>query len=155
MGCNQKSFTILVVWRWRQPMSGSLPNGRLSRVSRRLDQELFSLPSYLLFLRKKSLHRPGFEPKSPDLHAGGTWFPTPSGLAVGNLSVKLDFQTDLLICHIYYFKEKSLPGPRFEPKSPALHAGVFPLTPPWWIHSARLENSSYWQDIKFCRRRIC
>ena len=34
MGCDQESFTL--VWRWHQLLSGSLPNGRVSRVSRRL-----------------------------------------------------------------------------------------------------------------------
>ena len=48
MGCHQKSFIILVVWRWHQLLSRSLPNSRLSQVSRRLGRELFTLPSYLL-----------------------------------------------------------------------------------------------------------
>ena len=47
MGCDYKSFVILVVWRWHQLLSGTLPNGRLSRVSRRIGRELFTLPSYI------------------------------------------------------------------------------------------------------------
>jgi hypothetical protein len=47
MGCNQQTFTL--VWRWNQPLSGSLPYGSLSRVSHRLKarQEIFTLPTYL------------------------------------------------------------------------------------------------------------
>ena len=40
-----KSFIILVVWQWHQLLSGSLTNGHLSRVSHRLGQEFFTLPS--------------------------------------------------------------------------------------------------------------
>ena len=42
MGCDQKSFTSTLVRRWHQPLSGSLPN---SRVSHRLGRELFNLLS--------------------------------------------------------------------------------------------------------------
>ena len=45
--CDQKSFIVLVVWQWHQLLFGSLPNGRLSRVSYKLGQELFTLPSYI------------------------------------------------------------------------------------------------------------
>ena len=52
MGCDQKNFIILVVWRWHQLLSKSLPNCCLSWVSCRLGQELFTLPLYLLqFIR--------------------------------------------------------------------------------------------------------
>ena len=44
MGCEQTNFTL--VWRWHQLPSGFLPSGRLFRVSRRLDLELFNFPSY-------------------------------------------------------------------------------------------------------------
>ena len=44
MNCEQKSFVVLVVWRWHQLLSWFPPNVRLSRVSRRLDRELFTLP---------------------------------------------------------------------------------------------------------------
>ena len=47
MGCNPKSFIILVVWRSHQLMSWSLPNGHFSRVSDRLGWEIFILPSYI------------------------------------------------------------------------------------------------------------
>ena len=40
MGCNQESFTLV----WRD--TGSLPNGRLSQVTRRLGWKLFTLSSY-------------------------------------------------------------------------------------------------------------
>ena len=36
---------ILLVWWWHQLLSGSLPNGRLSRVSRRLGRKILTLPS--------------------------------------------------------------------------------------------------------------
>ena len=41
----QKMLIVLVVWWWHQLLSDSLPNGTLSRVSRRLGRELFTLPS--------------------------------------------------------------------------------------------------------------
>ena len=40
------SFIILEVWRWHQPLSNSLSNGYLSRISRRLGRELFRPSSY-------------------------------------------------------------------------------------------------------------
>ena len=40
-GRDQESFTL--VWWWHQLLSGSLANGRLSRVSLRLGRELFTL----------------------------------------------------------------------------------------------------------------
>ena len=56
MGCDKKNFIILIVWRWHQLLSGSLPNGRLSRVSRTLGQKLFRPPLYVLgFLSFKIL----------------------------------------------------------------------------------------------------
>ena len=45
MGCDQESLTR--VWRWHQLLFGSLPNGRLSWVSRRLGWEMFPFPSYV------------------------------------------------------------------------------------------------------------
>ena len=36
--------SILIVWRWYHLLSGSLPNGCLSRVGCRLGRELFTLP---------------------------------------------------------------------------------------------------------------
>ena len=47
IGCVQKNFIMLTVWRWHQLLFGSLPYVRLSRVSRRLGWELFTLPSYI------------------------------------------------------------------------------------------------------------
>ena len=46
MGCSQKNFVILIVWRWHKLLSDSLPNGCLSQFSRRLGQKLFRPPSY-------------------------------------------------------------------------------------------------------------
>ena len=43
-GCDNKSFTL--VCRWHQLLPGSLPNGRLPRVTCRLGRELFTLPSH-------------------------------------------------------------------------------------------------------------
>ena len=48
MGCDQKSFIILVMWWGHQLLSRSLPNGHLSRVSQRLGWELITLPPYII-----------------------------------------------------------------------------------------------------------
>ena len=45
-GLQPISFIILVVWHWHQPLSDSLPNSHLSRISRRLGRELLRPPSY-------------------------------------------------------------------------------------------------------------
>ena len=47
MGCEQKSFIILVVWRWHQLLFYSLSKGCLSWVACRRGRELFRSPSYL------------------------------------------------------------------------------------------------------------
>ena len=44
VGYDQESFTLM--WRWYQLLSGSIPNGRLSWVSRRLFWKLFKLSTY-------------------------------------------------------------------------------------------------------------
>jgi len=46
IGCDQKSFIILIVWRWHQLLSDSLTKGRLPQVLRRLGRKLFKPPSY-------------------------------------------------------------------------------------------------------------
>ena len=51
MGCDQKSFIILVVWRWHQLLSDSLTKGCLSRVSRRLGRKLFRPSTYRQLVR--------------------------------------------------------------------------------------------------------
>jgi hypothetical protein len=43
----KKAFIMLIVLWWHQFLSDSLPIGRLSQVSRRLGQELFTLLSYI------------------------------------------------------------------------------------------------------------
>ena len=50
MGCNHKSFIILVVWRSHQLMSWSLPNGHFSRISDKLGWEILTLPLYITWI---------------------------------------------------------------------------------------------------------
>ena len=67
MGCAKKAFIILVVWRWHQLLSDSLPNGRLSCVSGRLGRKLFRPPSYILLRIRNS--------SSGELHCFHSNFP--------------------------------------------------------------------------------
>ena len=46
IGCDQKCFILLVVWRWHQFLFDSLSKSRLSRVSLRLGRKLFRLTWY-------------------------------------------------------------------------------------------------------------
>ena len=56
MGCDQKSFIILVMWRWHQLLSDSLTKGRLSQVSHTLGRKLFRLPSCISNGGRKFVH---------------------------------------------------------------------------------------------------